>query len=160
MCKAGPTDRGRAGESGYTYPVILILMVAAALAVQAASIPPAGRVQSDREAELLFRGEAYRAAIASYWEAGGSGGTFPARLQDLISDPRLEGRRHIRRLYDDPMPGGGWRVIEDPRGGISGVASTAPGTPRRQAFFPAHLGEFEASDSYGNWRFVFDPDAG
>lgn len=156
MWKAGPTDR----EAGYTYPAALILLFAAALAVQSASIPSSGQMQSEREAELLFRGLAYRDAIASYWKAGGANGTLPTRLQDLVSDPRLEGAGHIRRLYDDLMPGGGWRIVQEPGGGITGVVSTAPGTPRRAAFFPIGLESFEDAETYQDWRFVFIHDPG
>jgi type II secretory pathway pseudopilin PulG len=154
MWKAGPTER----EAGYTYPAALILLFAAALAVQSTSIPASGEIQSEREAELLFRGAAYRDAIASYWNAGGVNKTLPARLQDLVSDPRLEGTRHIRQLYDDPTPGGGWRIIQDPSGGIKGVVSTATGKPRRAAYFPAGLESFKDTESYQGWQFVFDQD--
>ncbi len=156
MWKAGRTDR----EAGYTYPAALILLVAAALVVQSASIPSSGKLQGEREEELLFRGLAYRDAIASYWEAGGASRTLPARLQDLLSDPRVEGVRHIRRLYDDPMPGGGWRIVQDAGGGIVGVVSSAPGTPRRLAFFPVGLEDFESAENYADWRFVFNQDGG
>lgn len=156
MWKAGRTDR----EAGYTYPAALILLVALALAAQTATIPASGTAQSEREAELIFRGMAYRDAIEAYWRAGGTNPRLPARLQDLVEDPRAEGLRHIRRLYDDPMPRGGWRLIEEPGGGISGVVSSAPGTPRRRAFFPAALTGFDSADSYQDWRFVFDPSKG
>jgi type II secretory pathway pseudopilin PulG len=153
MWKAGQTDR----EAGYTYPAVLILLVAAALAAQSTSIPTSGQMQREREAELLFRGLAYRDAIEAYWNAGGVNGTLPTRLQDLVSDPRVEGVRHIRRLYDDPMPGGGWRIIQDPGGGITGVFSSAPGAPQRSAYLPSGLVDFKNAESYQDWRFEFEP---
>lgn len=156
MSKAGQTDR----VAGYTYPAVLILLVGVALAAQSATIPASGRAQAEREAELLFRGLAYREAIQSYWDAGAPSPVLPRDLDDLLLDPRTEGLRHIRRLYDDPMPGGGWRVLRGADGGISGVVSTARGTPRRKAFFPAGLEGFAEADSYGGWRFEFSPDPG
>lgn len=156
MWKAGQTDR----EAGYTYPVVLILLVAAALAAQSTFIPTSGKMQREREAELLFRGLAYRDAIESFWNAGGANATLPTRLQDLVSDPRIEGERHIRRLYDDPMPDGGWRIIQDPGGGITGVFSSAPGAPQLTAYFPPGLDEFQNAESYQDWRFVFEPGGG
>lgn len=154
MWKAGRTDPA---EAGYTYPAALILLVAVALAAQAATIPSSGRVQRDREAELMFRGMAYRDAIASYWRAGGARGMLPARLSDLEADTRIDGVRHIRRLYDDPMPGGGWTLIRDAGGGISGVASSAPGTPLLRTHFPKAFESFESAQTYRDWRFEFDP---
>ena len=156
MWKAGRTETAaRSAEMGFTYPAALILIVAVALAAQATSIPTSGQLRSEREAELLFRGQAYIAAIESYASAEGTG-ELPGRLQDLLADPRQEGRRHIRRLYEDPMPDGGWRVIQDAGGGIQGVVSTAPGKPRRLAHFPKGLEDFEDAETYQDWRFVFE----
>ena len=53
MSKAGRTDPIRE-EDGYTYPAMLILLVALGLALQAASIPTASRLIREREAELLY----------------------------------------------------------------------------------------------------------
>lgn len=158
--KAGPTERP-AQDAGYTYPTVLIALATLALALQATSIPSSNQLRRDREAELLFRGQAYRDAIASYHAAGGAeSGRYPGRLQDLLEDPRQEGLRHIRRLYDDPMPGGGWRLVRTEGGGIMGVASTAPGEPRQRAFFRKEFADFASADGYGDWEFVFEPGEG
>lgn len=158
--KAGRTDPRRV-DAGYTYPTVLIAIAAIGLSLQAASIPSASQLARDREAELLFRGQAYRDAIASYHEAGGAqSGRYPSRLEDLIEDPREDGLRHIRRLYGDPMPGGGWRLVMAEGGGIMGVASGAPGTPRQRAFFPLDLADFAGAGTYAEWRFVFEPGGG
>lgn len=158
--KAGRTESERR-DSGYTYPTVLIALASLSLALQAASITSASQLWRDREAELLFRGRAYRDAIASYHATGGvEAGRYPTRLQDLLKDPRVEGVRHIRRLYDDPMPGGGWRLVRTEGGGIVGVASTAPGSPRQRAFFSNDFADFSEADGYGDWEFVFERGGG
>ena len=66
-------------------------------------------VQADREAELLFRGQAYRRAIESYYRANG---VYPRALEDLLKDPRFPSKRHIRSLYPDPMgKGQAWLLL-------------------------------------------------
>lgn len=155
-----PTSRAgaaepRPGEAGYTYVAILAVLAAMAVAAQATSIPAESERIRDAEAELLFRGEAYRAAVASYWEAGGAR-RLPTGLGDLLDDPREPGRRHIRRLYDDPL-GEGWTLIRGADGGIAGVASSSAGVPRRRAFFPPGLEDFAEAETYTDWAFAFAP---
>lgn len=44
-------------------------------------------LQSNREAELLFRGEAYRNAIGSYYEASPGVKVFPKTLKESRGHP-------------------------------------------------------------------------
>ena len=59
--------------------------------------------QREKEAELLFRGEQYREAIASYYKKEQR---YPQSLEELLEDKRYPMPvRHLRRLYRDPSPG-------------------------------------------------------
>ena len=91
-------------ESGYAYVLLLaVVLVLGILAGSAASLT-SQQVKTDREAELLFRGLAYRQAIKSYYDASPPGRkAFPRRLEDLVKDPRFQHRCHLRKLYTDPM---------------------------------------------------------
>jgi hypothetical protein len=116
--------------------------------------------QRERERALLWVGEQYRQAIASYHAASPSRvPTYPTRLQDLLQDPRYaQPRRHLRRLYADPITGNSeWALLKAPGAGagIVGVASLSSAAPlKRHGFAPAQAG-FEAAESYAEWRFVF-----
>lgn len=117
-------------------------------------------VQADREAELLFRGLAYRNAIRSYYEAGNPVKTYPRALTDLLKDPRFLNRHHLRKLYSDPMAKddkGGWLLVRAADGGIAGVASSSQDEPLKRANFPQSLEKLEAAQSYSDWIFEYTP---
>lgn len=152
-----PTSRaGRAEgrEAGYTYLSVLAVLAAMAVAAQTTWIPAESERLRDAEAELLFRGRAYARAIESWRRAGN--GSLPPSLEALLDDPREPGRRHIRRLYEDPM-GGGWTLIRGADGGVAGVASSSGAAPRRRAFFPPGLEEFRGAEAYSDWVFGAAP---
>lgn len=153
--RAGPTEPP-AREAGYTYVSILAVLAVMAIAAQTTAIPPESARLRDAEAELLFRGDAYRRAVASYWAAGEGDPRLPGDLRSLLDDPREPGRRHIRRLYDDPL-GGSWTLLRGDDGGVAGVAPADAGTPRRRAFFPPGYEAFAEAETYADWAFVFEP---
>lgn len=140
-------------EAGYTYVGALALLAAAALAAQTTWIPASGERLRDAEEELLFRGEAYVRAIASYAAADGR---LPGELSHLLSDPRAEEVRHIRRLWEPPL-GEGWTLLRGEDGGIAGVAPQSDAVPRRRAFFPAGREALAEAETYADWEFRFEP---
>jgi hypothetical protein len=112
--------------------------------------------QRDNEAELLFVGEQYRQAIMSYWrESPGGVRSWPARLDDLVEDKRFpKPRRHLRKLYADPLsPETPWGLLNQ-GSAVIGVYSQAPGTPFRQVGFNAKQRGFDSAQRYADWRFL------
>ncbi len=147
-------------ERGYAVASALLVLVVIALGAQVATLPTQSALTRNAEAELIFRGQAYAAAIKSYRTAIEDDPRLPQRLEDLMDDRRLNGQRHIRRLYNDPMTGGAWNLLRDENGGIRGVASRSTGAPRKKAFFPKGLSGFSTATTYANWRFIWDADGG
>lgn len=143
-------------EAGYTYITVLIVVFALALAAQVTWIPASTERARETEAELLFRGLAYRDAVRSHWEWGGQN-RYPPTLDALLEDPRQMGLRHIRRLYESPVCEGRWRQLSAPGGGIAGVAPDCDAAPFKQSGFPSALDGLEAAGSYAEWEFRFDP---
>lgn len=128
-------SQARGRLRGYTYIGLVILLAvlstAAALTLELAQT----RATRDAEADLLGIGGEFDRAFASYYRLTPAGQRpFPARLEDLLRDPRHPGiKRHLRRLYNDPLnPGQPWGLIPAPGGGIMGVYSQAAGTPFKQ----------------------------
>lgn len=157
MSRAGRTEPPAGGEAGYTYAALLIVLVGLGLTVETAFIPPATEARRADEAELIFRGMAYRRAIESYYLADPGVPEFPPNLDALLEDPREEGRRHIRRLYE-PVIASDWDLIEAEGGGIAGVVPESELTAFRRAGFPEGMEVAEEAEAYTGWRFVFDPD--
>jgi len=144
-------------QTGFSYAMVLAAVVIVGIVVEAARVTTWRIVRVDREAELLFRGQAYRNAIASFYQ---SNGAVPRSLEDLPKDPRSPSKRHIRALYPDPMGQGEkreWRLIQAAGGGISGVASASAEEPLKQANFPKEFEKFTGAKSYSEWVFEYVP---
>lgn len=140
--------------------MVLVAIVLVGIFAGVANLTTTRIMQADREAELLFRGQAYRDAIARYYAVAGY---YPRSLRDLLKDPRLAQRTHLRTLYADPMAepaeraaeGGGWRVLRASDGGIAGVASKNRQVPLKRANFPPGLDKCEGAQSYEEWVFEY-----
>ncbi|KWH29799.1 type II secretion system protein [Burkholderia stagnalis] len=157
--RRGNRSRGSPrGQRGIAYLGVLMLVAALGLGMTQAARIWTTVQQREREAQLLFVGDQYRAAIASYYNAAG-GSRYPASLEALLEDRRgLPTLRHLRRLYADPLTGSmQWGLVKAPDGGIMGVFSESPGRPLKRQGFPARYDAFGDSDAYGEWAFVYLP---
>jgi type II secretory pathway pseudopilin PulG len=148
-------------EFGFTYIGLLM-----AIALMGAALAGTGMVwhtESRRlkERELLFVGEQYRRAIASYYERSPGTKKFPRSVDELLRDPRYPNvQRHLRKAYADPVAGSReWGLVAGPEGGITGVHSLSEEMPIRQANFAAGQADFEGRERYSDWRFVYVPPA-
>lgn len=149
----------RSNQRGFTYVMVLVAVIALGILMEVATIHTSRAQQAEREAELLYRGLAYRNAIKSYYEAGKPVKTYPKSLEDLVKDPRSAHKRHLRALYPDPITKGKaeWLVVRAIDGGISGVASTSKDAPIKTANFPIGLERLEGAKSYAEWIFEYVP---
>ena len=147
---------GRAAQRGVTYLALLILVavVSALLAASAQIISQAQ--QRDREKHLLWVGDQYRRAILEYAKFAAGADTYPRELADLLEDQRQPvKRRHLRRLYFDPMTGGNdWGLVLNPQQRIIGVYSKSRLKPIRTHGFRAPYLNFRKSKTYADWVFT------
>lgn len=155
---------GRRRIRGVTYPVVLGALLVLSISASVTVERQVTQLRRDQEAELLFRGQAYVAAIRSYYHALPDHALpgqkrYPTSLDELITDPRFAHRRHLRQLYADPLTGEPWQLIRAPDGGIAGVASHSTQAPRKQCNFPRGFEHFEAAERYRDWQFVYRPEA-
>ena len=90
------------GDEGYT--LVSLLALIAVMGIAMATIAPTWRflVTRDREEELIFRGEQYRAALERYQQEFSA---LPTKLEDLFK------QRKIRRLFKDPITGRDFELI-------------------------------------------------
>ncbi|MBI3391657.1 MAG: type II secretion system protein [Nitrospirae bacterium] len=145
---------------GFAYPLAVIAVVALGLGALAAVELESTALWREREAELLFRGQAIREGIRQYYEKSpGTLKTFPQDLKDLISDPRTPGtRRYLRKLYRDPMtPDGEWVLVRGAGGGVRGVRSASERAPFKRANFPKGLEPFAGKEKVSEWVFEYVP---
>jgi hypothetical protein len=140
-------------QAGYTFPFMLVILAALSYGAVQLEASQSYRLKHDKEEELLFRGMEYLKAIRAFEAENATEKRYPKKLEELVSDPRSNGRRFIRQLYKDPMTGQGFDVILTKDGTISGVVSRSRGVPFRKVDFDKELKGFDRAASYADWRF-------
>ena len=142
-------------QRGFTFIGLLVAVVVMGLMLTMVARVWSTTAQREREKQLLFVGHAYRAAIASYYAYGHK---FPSSLDELLKDERFPlPKRHLRRLYPDPVTGQtDWTLVLTSDGqGIMGVVSSSKVTPIKRAGFPFQDESFKGADCYCGWQFVY-----
>lgn len=129
----------RRRQRGFTYLWLLFVLAIGAAGLAGLGQSAGAAAHRDREAELMFRGQAIADAISSYWSATpGEPKRLPATLDELLDDRR--GPRpvhHLRRVYPDPFTGRtDWELLRDETGRIAGVRSRADVAAMRVADLP------------------------
>jgi type II secretory pathway pseudopilin PulG len=147
------------GQSGFTYLALLLAVAVIGIGLAAAGQSWSTAAQREREAELLFIGGEFRDAVRAYYFASPGAQRYPRRLEQLLEDERFpSARRHLRRVYRDPMTGKrDWVLIEAPGGGIMGVHSRSREGALKTANFSDANRDLEGKASYADWKFVFQP---
>ena len=152
-------------QNGFSYLIVLF-----AIAALGAALGVAGQVWHtasvrEKERQLLYVGNAFRDAIASYYERSPSGAkSFPKTFDELVKDPRFPNTmRHLRKIYPDPITGKeDWGLIPAPGGGIMGVYSKSEARPLKVAYFDAPYQAFaeralqlKEKMTYAQWQFAY-----
>jgi type II secretory pathway pseudopilin PulG len=139
-----PRARARAG--GVLY--IMVLMALLIMGIATAVVGPVWHteVRRDKEAELLFRLNEYRNAIARF---RADRGRPPRELKDLLEDrSQLQIRRYLRRLYRDPITGkDDWKLdyVADQTGATLGIADIHSSSEQEP------IRNFKGKKTYKDW---------
>ncbi|MEO8483381.1 MAG: type II secretion system protein [Acidobacteriota bacterium] len=121
-------DRTGLDDRGYIMVVLLISIAISAVWMTAALPSWRQQVIREREAELIFRGEAYARAIQLYRQKNNQ--NLPPNVDILIS------QKYLRKKYKDPITGKDFLVV----GGVGlqpggvGVPQTGSGAPSSGGF--------------------------
>jgi type II secretory pathway pseudopilin PulG len=158
---AAPRPR-RSG--GFTY-LSLIILVAIIGMVTASALKLGSVIQRSRaEHELLLIGAAFSDALQSYADATPPGmPTQPPSLNSLLKDPRFPGvRRHLRKLFVDPMTGKAeWGITYlGDKVGVLAVYSLSDAQPVKIGNFPLRFKGLEGKQKISEWRFAATGKAG
>jgi type II secretory pathway pseudopilin PulG len=155
--------QGRRRAAGFTY-ISLIILVAIIGLVGATSVKLGSIMQrSAAERELLNIGAQFSDALQSYAKATPPGQpTQPPSLKELLLDPRFPGvRRHLRKIFVDPMTGRAEWGMTYVAGttGVVAVYSLSTAKPVKIGNFPARFQGFEGKQRISDWKFVSAGDA-
>jgi len=147
-------------QRGVTY-----LMMLVAIALIGVGLAIAGQAYSEQqrrghEQELVRVGAAFIHAIETYYESSpGTEKVLPQKLDDLLMDNRFAGtRRHLRRVYVDPITGSAdWGLVRTPSGAIAGVYSLSEKPTVAKTTLTIAGQRVEFGDRYSDAKFVFVP---
>lgn len=148
---------GMRRQQGFTYIGLLIMVAIVAAGATAALDAGATLQRRDVEAELLAIGGEFRAALQSYADATPVGmPQAPLELKELLRDPRYPGvRRHLRRIYPDPLSGKTeWGIVRAPDGRIAGIHSLDRTPTIKRSGFPLGLEHFAKAARHDEWVFA------
>lgn len=154
-----PMRVSKAGrQRGFSYLWVLLLVALMGIGLTVAAEIDATAAQRDKEQQLLAIGRQFRTAIERYHEASNVK-EYPASLDDLLVDPRVPGvRRHLRKIFVDPMTGRAeWGLVKV-AGRIVGVHSLSERQPIKQANFEADDFGFTGRSKYSEWVFTYPAD--
>jgi len=149
--RRNPTRTG-----GFTYIGMLLFVAIMGVALGAVGDVWKTVRQQEKEQELLYIGHQFRLALTRYAsQATGPVKRYPAKLEDLLRDPRNPGvKRYLRKIYNDPITGGtDWGLVKSVNGEILGIYSLSEEKPLKQANFSKADISFENAAKYRDWVF-------
>ncbi len=146
-------------ERGFTFIGAIFLVVVVGIGLSVTGVAWSTISKREKETELLFRGIEIAKGIGRYYNDSPGTKRYPKSLGDLADDKRFPViKRHVRRIYKDPMTGrADWVIIKAPTGGIMGVKSASKDIPfKTGGFSPEELIVVkEGASSYSEWEFKY-----
>ncbi len=154
--------RSKRRSAGWAYMWMLITVALTGLAGTAVLEIDATISQREREKELIFIGHQFRAALQRYREAtpiGIQASPYPTTLEALLDDRRSgASKRHLRKIYIDPMTGNAQWGIERLEGRIVAIHSLSIQAPIKRDGFEQDDAAFRNASRYSDWKFFVSPD--
>ncbi len=148
----------RRHEKGIAYLWMLFLVFLLGIGLGKSVEIQSLAAQRSKEADLLYVGGIYKAAIKAYYIASVDGvHRYPDSMDVLLKDPRYPGvKRYLRKLYKDPVTNKPFELIYAAEGGVSGVRSSSSKLPLKQAGFSPEYEGLKSARSYHDWMFMYE----
>jgi type II secretory pathway pseudopilin PulG len=145
-------------QQGFTYLGLIILITIIGMVGALTLRADALLRRAAAEEELLEIGAEFSAALQSYAAVTPGGQpALPPGLGQLLRDPRFpEPRRHLRRIFVDPMTGKAeWGIVlADGDTGVLAVYSLSDAQPLKIANFDARFANFGNKKRISDWKFT------
>lgn len=155
---SGRRTRPASRQGGFG--LLMVLFATAAIGITLASAGEVWRTAAlrEKEAQLLFVGQQFRLALASYRDRSPAGSpSAPATLDELLMDKRFPTPTpHLRRLWRDPMTNSTDWVLIKAAGRITGIHTRHSGQPLRNAHEPRDAALI-GTTAYSQWVFEAEP---
>jgi len=143
---------------GFTYIGLLFAIVLMGVLLSTAGVMWNTAARREKEAELLFVGNQYQKAIASYYAVSinGAARQLPPSVDELLLDHRFPMPiHHLRKRYIDPVKNSAdWGFVRE-GDRIAAVYSLAEELPIKQSGFGPGCLSFGSAKSYSDWKFDF-----
>jgi type II secretory pathway pseudopilin PulG len=142
-------------NKGFTYIGLLLFIAITGVGLSVAGMSWQYQVRAEKEKQLLFVGAEFRNAINSYYESSPNAAkVYPASLNDLLLDKRMPNiKRHLRKVYLDPMTGKSDWGFEIQQGRIVGIYSQSTLAPYKQRGFNVEEEKLVGAKTYKDWIF-------
>lgn len=159
-CRRSAGLPGAGRESGFTYLWVLFAVALAGVGMMVGAELWTTTVKREREGDLIHVGRQFRDAIGRYYESTPGGAKqYPPSLEELLQDSRFPAlRRHLRKVFPDPLTGkADWGLIRL-NGRIVGVHSKSTEKPLKSAGFDLFESSFQGKEKYSEWVFAYPHD--
>jgi hypothetical protein len=143
-------------QAGFTYLWVLMSVALMGLGLVVAADLHTTSARRQQEADLLWVGHQFQMALTSYHNVALPNGAqeYPASVDDLLVDKRgVVVRRHLRKLFVDPVTGRAeWGEVRV-GGRIVGVYSLSEAKPLKRTGFAEEFRGFESAQQLSDWVF-------
>lgn len=143
-------------NKGFTYIGLLLFITITGIGLSVAGMSWQYQVRAEKEKQLLFVGAEFRNAINSYYASTPNAmKAYPSSLNDLLLDKRMPTiKRHLRKIYLDPITGKADWGYETKQGRIVGIYSQSKLNPLKKGGFDLVDAGLSNSRSYNEWIFT------
>lgn len=141
-------------QNGFTYIGVLLMIALSGVGLATVGVVWHTENKREKEKELLFIGKQFSKAIESYTQSSVGATQYPSTLNDLIIDRRLPiKKRHLRKIFRDPMTDSFEWGLQKEKGRIVGVYSKSSGKPLTKVF-ETEFESFKGAKTYSEWIFM------
>ena len=151
---------GKTQQSGFAYLTLLATLAVMALVLTNASTSQSQQAKRERETQLMFIGEQFYNALASYYaDSQDQTKRYPTKLEQLLIDERgIKPKHHLRQIFQDPMTKTSeWGLVLNTQKQIIGVFSLS-----EEVLLRTKLPEYAAiqtskTATYKDVKFIYRP---